>query len=87
MREFQMKKIIATAVAMAFAAPVMAADITITGDQEFSWQTNNGQTTAELDGDFNVKAATETANGLSFAADINVKSDASKDGIRVGTKA
>jgi len=75
-----MKKIIATAVAMAFTAPVMAADITITGDQEFSWQTNNGATTASLDGDFNVKASTETANGLSFSADINVAENAANDG-------
>ena len=64
-----MKKIIATAVAMAFAAPVLAADITITGDQEFSWQSNNGTTTASLDGDVNIKASTETANGLSVSAD------------------
>lgn len=75
-----MKKIIATAVAMAFAAPVLAADITITGDQEFSWQTNNGATTASLDGDFNVKASTETASGLSVSADINVQEDAGNDG-------
>jgi hypothetical protein len=80
MREFQMKKIIATAVAMAFAAPVMAADITITGDQEFSWQSNNGATTASLDGDVNVKAATETANGLSVSADINLNEVGGDDG-------
>jgi hypothetical protein len=80
MREFQMKKIIATAVAMAFAAPVMAADITITGDQEFSWQSNNGATTASLDGDVNVKAATETANGLSVSADININEVGGDDG-------
>jgi len=80
MREFQMKKIIATAVAMAFAAPVMAADITITGDQEFSWQTNNGATTASLDGDFNVKASTETAGGFSVSADINISEEAGDDG-------
>ena len=75
-----MKKIIATAVAMAFAAPVMAADITITGDQEFSWQTNNGATTASLDGDVNVKASTETANGLSVSADINLNEVGGDDG-------
>jgi hypothetical protein len=75
-----MKKIIATAVAAAFAVPVYAADITISGDQEFSWQSNNGATTAKLDGDFNVKASTETANGLTVSADINVSEEATDDG-------
>jgi hypothetical protein len=75
-----MKKIIATAVAAAFALPVYAADITISGDQEFSWKSNNGATTAELDGDFNVKASTETANGLSVSADININESGIDDG-------
>jgi hypothetical protein len=75
-----MKKIIATAVAAAFALPVYAADITISGDQEFSWQSNNGTTEANLDGDFNVKASTETANGLSVSADINIREDGAQDG-------
>ena len=75
-----MKKIIAAAVATAFVAPAFAADITISGDQEFSWQDNNGVTTAELDGDFNIKASTETANGLSVSADINVSEIAANDG-------
>lgn len=75
-----MKKIIATAVAAAFAVPVYAADITISGDQEFSWQSNNGATTASLDGDFNIKASTETANGLSVSADINISEEATNDG-------
>jgi hypothetical protein len=75
-----MKKIIASAVAAAFAGPVLAADITITGDQEFSWQSNNGATTASLDGDVNVKASTETANGLSVSADINISEVGGDDG-------
>jgi len=75
-----MKKIIAAAVATAFVAPAFAADITISGDQEFSWQDNNGATTAELDGDFNIKASTETANGFSVSADINVSEIAANDG-------
>jgi len=75
-----MKKIIASAVAVAFAAPVLAADITITGDQEFSLQDSNGASTTALDGDFNIKAATETANGLSVSADINVSHAAGADG-------
>jgi len=80
MREFHMKKIIASAVALAFAAPVLAADITITGDQEFSYQDNNGASSTKLDGDFNVKATTETANGLTVSADINVTEDGADDG-------
>jgi hypothetical protein len=75
-----MKKIIATAVAAAFAVPVYAADITISGDQEFSWLSNNGTTTADVDGDFNVKASTETANGISVSADINIREDGGNDG-------
>ena len=75
-----MKKIIAAAVATAFVAPAFAGDITITGDQEVSWKENNGATTMEVDGDFNVKASTETANGLSVSADINIREDGDKDG-------
>jgi len=80
MRETQMKKIIAAAVASAFIAPAFAAEINITGDQEFSYKDNNGVTTAELDGDFNIKASGETANGISVAADINVSEIAANDG-------
>jgi hypothetical protein len=56
------------------------ADITITGDQEFSWLSNNGTTTADVDGDFNVRASTETANGITVSADINIREDAGNDG-------
>ena len=75
-----MKKIIAAAVASAFMVPAFAADISITGDQEFSWQDNNGVTTAELDGDFNIKASAEASNGISVGADINVSEIAANDG-------
>ena len=75
-----MKKIIAAAVASAFMVPAFAADISITGDQEFSWQDNNGVTTAELDGDFNIKASAEASNGISGGADINVSEIAANDG-------
>ena len=37
-----MKKLVALAVAGAFIAPVYAADISISGDQEFSYQDANG---------------------------------------------
>ena len=66
--------------AVAFAAPVWAADITISGDQEFSLQDSNGASTSALDGDFNIKASTETANGFAVSADINIAEDAADDG-------
>ena len=75
-----MKKIIAAAVAAAFVAPVYAVDITISGDQEFSYSDANGTTATAIDGDFNVKASTETANGISVSADINIANDGSDDG-------
>ena len=75
-----MKKIIAAAVAAAFVVPAFAADITITGDQEFSITDANGTMTTAIDGDFNVKASTETANGISVSADINITDEASDDG-------
>jgi hypothetical protein len=75
-----MKKIIAAAVAAAFVAPAFAADITITGDQEFSFTDANGTVTSAIDGDFNVKASTETANGISVSADINITDDGDDDG-------
>ena len=53
-----MKKIIAAAVTAAFVAPAFAADVTMSGSQEFNYQDNNGTTTAEIDGDFNVGAST-----------------------------
>lgn len=70
-----MKKIIALAVAGAFVAPVMAADVTLTGSAEFNMNDVNGTTTTATDTIFHVKASTETANGLSVSADINVASD------------
>jgi len=74
MRESQMKKIIAAAVATAFISPVMAADVSISGTAEFSMNDVNGTTTTATDSEFAVKATTETANGLTVSADINVAS-------------
>jgi hypothetical protein len=70
-----MKKIIAAAVATAFVAPVMAADVTLSGSAEFSMNDVNGTTTSATDTAFTVSASTETANGLSVSADINVQSN------------
>jgi len=80
MRESQMKKLVALAVVSAFAAPIYAADITISGDQEFSYVDANGATSTAIDGDFNIKASTSTANGLKISADINITDEAGDDG-------
>ena len=75
-----MKKIIAAAVATAFVAPAFAADITISGDQEFAYTDANGSTSTAIDGDFNIKASTSTANGISVSADINISDEGGDDG-------
>jgi hypothetical protein len=80
MRESQMKKIIALAVASAFAVPVMAADITISGSQEFSWADGNGSSTSDVDGLFKVVASDELANGMTVSADIIISEEGTADG-------
>jgi predicted porin len=75
MRESQMKKIIALAVAGAFVAPVYAADVTISGDMEFQIKSADGSDT-EIRNDDNVitvSATSEGNNGLTFSADMNYK--------------
>jgi hypothetical protein len=80
MRESQMKKIIAAAVAAAFVAPAFAADVTISGAQEFSYTDSNGATETAIDGHFSVAASTETANGLSVSANIDLDNEGGEDG-------
>jgi len=75
MRESQMKKIIAAAVASAFIAPAFAADVSLTGSVEFNMDDNNGTTTANTDSAFQVSASTETANGISVTAAINIQAN------------
>jgi hypothetical protein len=75
MRESQMKKIIAAAVASAFIAPAFAADVSLTGSVEFNMDDNNGTTTANTDSAFKVSASTETANGISVTAAINIQAN------------
>jgi hypothetical protein len=76
MRESQMKKIIAAAVATAFVAPAFAADVSLSGASEAIFKDSDGTMTTELDYAFTVGASTETANGLSLKADINIGGDA-----------
>ena len=75
-----MKKIIAAAVATAFVAPVMAADLTVSGSQEYSWADGNGTSTADVDGVFTIKASDELANGMTVSADINISEEGGADG-------
>jgi len=71
-----MKKIIALAVAGAFVAPVYAADVTIGGDFEWSYQDNDSATSTVMDNDVNIKVSGEADNGISFAGDFNFNSTA-----------
>jgi hypothetical protein len=72
-RENHMKKIIALAVAGAFAAPVMAADVTLTGDVEFAFK-SQGDNMDFVNGDRDFKiVASEEINGLSVTATLDME--------------
>jgi hypothetical protein len=72
MRESQMKKIIAAAVATAYVVPAFAADVSLTGDQAVMYVNGDSESIMVTNGDFNVKASSETANGWSISADLNI---------------
>ena len=74
-----MKKIIALAVAGAFTAPVMAADVNLSGSVEASYNDTNGTTVTATDTIFTISASTETSTGISVSGDINIASD--NDGV------
>jgi hypothetical protein len=80
MRESQMKKIIALAVASAFAAPVMAADLTVSGSQEFGYMDVDGTTTSAMDATILVSASTETNNGIAVTAKVALSGEGANDG-------
>jgi hypothetical protein len=67
-----MKKIIAAAVATAFVVPAFAADVSLTGDQAVMYVNGDSSSNMVTNGDFNVKASSETANGWSVSADLNI---------------
>ena len=75
-----MKKIIAAAVASAFVAPAFAADVTISGSQEFSWADANGTSTSEIDGTVKVGASSELPNGMSVSMSIPLSDEGGADG-------
>jgi hypothetical protein len=70
-----MKKIIAVAVAGAFAAPVMAADVTLSGVLDFQYRDASGTTSASYNGDtpaITVAATSETAAGYSVSGSLSL---------------
>jgi len=76
-----MKKIIAAAVATAFVTPAFAADVNLSGLVEVAYVDANGTTeVARGDNAFYISATTETNNGLTVSADINLTGDGANDG-------
>jgi len=84
-----MKKIIAAAVATAFVAPVMAADVTVTGSFTYLYtDTSMASTGADLSADdnqVNITATTETDNGYSVSGKFNIVDDATGETDHQGT--
>jgi len=71
-----MKKIIAVAVAGAFAVPVMAADVTISGNLEYVFVSDDQANTADFiaeDAVVSVGASSELANGMTISSSINIE--------------
>jgi len=71
-----MKKIIAVAVAGAFVAPVMAADVTISGNLEYVFVSDDQANTADFiaeDAVVSVGASSELANGMTISSSINIE--------------
>jgi len=74
-----MKKIIAAAVATAFVAPAFAADVTVSGYAEFSYQDANGATSTATDNNVTFKAVEELDNGMTISADMSFNSNENKE--------
>jgi len=70
-----MKKIIALAVASAFAVPALAADITLSGDIEMRYVAEDGEGIYNVwdDADITVTATEELANGMTVTAKVGVE--------------
>jgi hypothetical protein len=71
-----MKKIIAIAVAGAFAAPVMAADVTLSGNLEYIFVSDDQANTADFiaeDAVIAVGASSELANGMAISGSIAIE--------------
>jgi len=75
-----MKKIIAVAVATAFAIPAYAADVTVSGDVEYFYKsTDAGASFDSGDQDVVVTGSEELANGWSVTASLEM--DGNEDGL------
>jgi hypothetical protein len=74
MRETQMKKIIALAVATAFVAPAYAADVTVSGDVEYYFISATGGKTYSGSGDqdVTVSASEDLGNGMTVSASLEM---------------
>jgi hypothetical protein len=74
MRESQMKKIIAAAVAAAFVAPAFAADVTVSGDVEYFFiNGNSGKTYSDSgDQDVTVAGSEDLGNGMTVTASLEI---------------
>ncbi|MDC1076671.1 porin [Litorivicinus sp.] len=71
-----MKKIIALAVASAFAVPAFAADVTLSGDVEYFYVDKNaGSAFDSGDQDITVSASEDLGNGLSVTATLEMDGD------------
>jgi hypothetical protein len=74
-----MKKIIALAVAGAFVAPAMAADVTLSGTVEYQFEANDQTNVNDfkaLDSVIAVGASSELANGMTISASIAIEAAA-----------
>ena len=75
-----MKKIIALAVASAFAVPAFAADVTINGDVEYTYTDNDSvQEFDSGDQDVVVTASEELSNGMTVS--VSLEMDGNEDGL------
>jgi hypothetical protein len=80
MRETQMKKIIALAVAGAFVAPAFAADVTVTGETEMQYVTTSGSDDEAANADnVVVVTASDEIDGVSISTSIVLDQDAVYD--------
>jgi hypothetical protein len=80
MRESQMKKIIALAVASAFVAPAFAADVTVTGETEMQYVSTTGSTDSATNADnVVVITASDEIDGVSISTSIVLDQDAVYD--------
>ena len=68
-----MKKIIAAAVAAAFVAPAFAADVSVSGDVEFTYTDSNTKQNFESgDQDVTVTGSEELSNGMTVSASLEM---------------